>query len=41
MIDNKEELVKLIQQGLDVQENMGKLYEQNKNFIYLRRILIW
>ncbi len=29
-----EELVKLIQQGLDVQENMGKLYEQNKNFIY-------
>ncbi len=29
-----EELVKLIQDGINVKENMGLLYEQNKNFIY-------
>lgn len=29
-----EELVKLIQEGNDVQVNLGILYEQNKNFIY-------
>ncbi len=29
-----EELVKLIQDGKDVQVNLGILYEQNKNFIY-------
>ncbi len=29
-----EELVKLIQEGKDVQVNLGILYEQNKNFIY-------
>lgn len=29
-----EELVKLIQQKIDIKENMGRLYEQNKNFIY-------
>lgn len=32
-MDN-EALVKLIQQGQDVKENMGKLYEQNKGLIY-------
>lgn len=31
---SNEELVGLIQQGIDVQENMGKLYEQNKKIIY-------
>lgn len=29
-----EELVEKIQQGIDVQENMGILYEQNKKLIY-------
>lgn len=29
-----EELVEKIQAGIDVQENMGILYEQNKKFIY-------
>mgnify|MGYP007105717964 CR=1 FL=1 len=28
-----EELVALIQAGVDVQENMGQLYQQNRNFI--------
>ena len=28
-----EELVALIQAGVDVQENMGELYQQNRNFI--------
>ena len=32
-MDN-ETLVKLIQQGQDVKENMGRLYEQNKGLIY-------
>lgn len=32
-MDN-ETLVKLIQQGQNVKENMGKLYEQNKGLIY-------
>lgn len=29
-----EELVELIQKGIDVQKNLGILYEQNKRFIY-------
>ena len=32
-MDN-ETLVKLIQQGQDVKENMGRLYEHNKGLIY-------
>ena len=28
-----EELVRLIQEGVDIQENMGILYKQNEGFI--------
>lgn len=31
---SNEELVTLIQSGVDVQHNMGELYQQTKNFIY-------
>ncbi len=31
---SNEELVSLIQSGIDVQQNMGELYQQNKKFIY-------
>ena len=34
---SNEELVGLIQQGIDVQENMGKLYEQN--YKYIRKLV--
>ena len=30
-----EDLVKLVQSGVDVKEKIGDLYEQNKNFIYM------
>lgn len=29
-----EELVELVQKGVDVEKNLGQLYEQNKGFIY-------
>ena len=34
VVKTNEELVELVQKGIDVQENLKTLYEQNKKYIY-------